>query len=111
MTPCFPRSPPERAARNQVEAAGEGPLAPRRRAFAQPGTWLMTLADYSLTAFALLNGARVLAYLPQMIRVYRDPNGATAVSVTTWALFTAANVATISYALTVSNDWIVAGVL
>lgn len=70
----------------------------------------MTLADYSITAFALLNGGRVMAYVPQIIRIYRDPYGATAVSLTTWWLFTAANFATVSYAVTVSGDLVVAGV-
>ena len=70
----------------------------------------MTLAEYSMTAFALLNGARVLAYMPQIICVYRDPNGAVAVSLLTWVMFTAANLATVSYALTVSGDLMVAGV-
>ena len=70
----------------------------------------MTLAEYSMTAFALLNGARVLAYMPQIICVYRDPNGAVAVSLLTWIMFTASNIATVSYALTVSSDLMVAGV-
>ena len=70
----------------------------------------MTLAEYSMTAFALLNGARVVAYMPQIICVYRDPNGAVAVSLLTWTMFTAANLATVSYALTVSCDLMVAGV-
>jgi hypothetical protein len=70
----------------------------------------MTLAEYSMTAFALLNGGRVIAYMPQIICVYRDPNGAVAVSLLTWIMFTAANLATVSYALTVTSDLIVAGV-
>ena len=70
----------------------------------------MTLAEYSMTAFALLNGGRVIAYMPQIICVYRDPNGAVAVSLLTWIMFTAANLATVSYALTVSCDLVVAGV-
>lgn len=70
----------------------------------------MTLAEYSMTAFALLNGGRVIAYMPQIICVYRDPNGAVAVSLLTWIMFTAANLATVSYALTVSCDMVVAGV-
>jgi hypothetical protein len=70
----------------------------------------MTLAEYSMTAFALLNGARVVAYMPQIICVYRDPNGAAAVSLVTWIMFTASNLATVSYALTVSSDLMVAGV-
>ena len=70
----------------------------------------MTLADLSMTAFALLNGARVVAYLPQIVCVYRDANGAAAVSLLTWVMFTAANLATVSYALTVTADMMVAGV-
>ncbi|TMJ01447.1 MAG: hypothetical protein E6G97_16330 [Alphaproteobacteria bacterium] len=70
----------------------------------------MTLADYSMTAFALLNGGRVLAYMPQILCVYRCRNGAPAVSLTTWLMFTAANLATVSYAVTVSADLVVAGV-
>jgi hypothetical protein len=68
----------------------------------------MTLADYSVAAFALLNGGRILAYFPQIIRVYRDPYGAAAVSVATWVLFAAANVATVCYASIVANDPVVA---
>ena len=70
----------------------------------------MTLADYSMTAFALLNGGRVLAYMPQILCVYRCQNGAPAVSLMTWLMFTAANLATVSYAITVSSDLVVAGV-
>ena len=32
----------------------------------------MTLAEYSMTAFALLNGGRVIAYMPQIVCIYRD---------------------------------------
>ena len=68
----------------------------------------MTLADYSIVAFALLNGGRTVAYVPQMVRVYRDPHDAAAVSLLTWVLFAAANAATVCYALTVSEDRIMA---
>lgn len=70
----------------------------------------MTIADYSMVAFALLNGGRTVAYFPQMMRVYRDPHDAAAVSLLTWAMFAAANVATVCYALTVSDDRIIATV-
>ena len=70
----------------------------------------MTLADYSMMAFALLNGGRVVAYMPQIVCVYRDQNGAAAVSLMTWVMFSAANLATVSYALTVTSDLVVAGV-
>lgn len=68
----------------------------------------MTLAEYSMAAFAVLNGGRTVAYFPQMIRVYRDPHGGTAVSLPTWALFAAANAAAVCYALTVSDDRVIA---
>jgi len=68
----------------------------------------MTLAEYSLAAFAVLNGGRAVAYFPQMILIYRDPHRATAVSLTTWLLFSAANVATVVYALAVASDHLVA---
>lgn len=70
----------------------------------------MTFADYSVTAFALLNGGRIVAYMPQIMCVYRDRNGAAAVSLLTWTIFTAANLATVSYSLTVSNDLVIASV-
>lgn len=64
----------------------------------------MTLADCSFGAFALLNTARLLGYVPQILNVHRDRSGAKAVSVFTWMLFSAANIATVSYAIIVSND-------
>ena len=70
----------------------------------------MTLAEYSMTVFAIANGGRVIAYVPQIMRVCRDPNGAAAVSVTTWIFFTAANVATVVYALTALDDVVTASV-
>lgn len=70
----------------------------------------MTLAEYSLVAFAVLNGGRIFAYLPQMILIYRDPNGAAAVSIAAWSLFAASNLATVGYVVIVAHDWIVAGV-
>jgi len=70
----------------------------------------MTLAEYSMTAFALLNGGRIVAYVPQIMCIYRDRNGAEEVSLTTWAMFAAANLATVSYSLAVSGDLVVASV-
>ena len=64
----------------------------------------MTLADYSFGAFALLNTARLLGYFPQIVRVHRDTNGARAVSLFTWLLFSAANIATASYAMIVADN-------
>jgi hypothetical protein len=65
---------------------------------------MMTLAECSFGAFAILNTARLIGYIPQIMRVHRDTDGAKAVSVATWTLFAAANVATVSYALIVARD-------
>lgn len=70
----------------------------------------MTVSDYSITAFALLNGARVIAYAPQIRCLARDKSNAASVSLVTWALFTLANAATVTYALLVINDALMAGV-
>jgi hypothetical protein len=68
----------------------------------------MTHIELSLLVFAALNGIRVVAYLPQIIRIRRDPHGAAAVSILTWVLFAAANLATVGYYLVVVVDLIVA---
>jgi hypothetical protein len=68
----------------------------------------MTLEDYSLTVFTALNGARIVAYLPQIICVCRDRTGASSVSMMTWGMFCSANLATVFYALTVTGDKVIA---
>jgi hypothetical protein len=70
----------------------------------------MTLADYSVTAFTVLNGARIVAYLPQIVCVHRDRSGASSVSMMTWGMFFSANMATVFYALAVIGDRVMAGV-
>ena len=70
----------------------------------------MAIAEYSMVAFAVLNGARTAAYFPQMLRIYRDPDRAAAVSILTWSLFAAANVATVFYALAVLHDRLMAAI-
>jgi hypothetical protein len=70
----------------------------------------MTISDYSVTAFALLNGARVIAYAPQIHCLTRDNSQAAAVSLITWTLFSMANAATVAYALLVINDPLMAGI-
>lgn len=70
----------------------------------------MTIAEYSVTAFAVLNGARVIAYVPQIRCLTRDNSNAAAVSLVTWTLFSLANAATVAYALLVINDPLMAGI-
>jgi hypothetical protein len=64
--------------------------------------------DATLVAFAALNGLRMLAYLPQILAVVRDRNGAQAVSCLTWGLFCVANVSTVVYAATNLGDLVMA---
>lgn len=68
----------------------------------------MTPAEYAISAFTIFNGARALAYIPQLICIHRNPDGAKAVSLFTWGLFAAANLATIAYALVVAADPVLA---
>jgi len=70
----------------------------------------MTLANLALAAFTLCNSARVLAYVPQIIRAARDCNRASAISLTTWNLFAASNFSTSVYAVVQLGDWTLAGV-
>jgi hypothetical protein len=58
----------------------------------------MTLADLAFYLFTGFNALRVFSYLPQILRVARDANGASAISYTTWGLWTAANASTCLYA-------------
>jgi uncharacterized protein with PQ loop repeat len=70
----------------------------------------MTPAACALLAFTSLNIARVAAYAPQIVRIYRDKNGASAVSIVTWTLFALTHLATIAYALLTAGDLIMASI-
>ncbi|WP_046869204.1 hypothetical protein [Microvirga massiliensis] len=70
----------------------------------------MTAADITLALFALCNTVRVFAYLPHIITVARDPNGASAISCTTWVLFAGSHLATVAYAILNLDDWRMAAV-
>lgn len=59
-------------------------------------------------AFALVNSVRVLAYVPQIVTVARDTNGASGVSYATWGLFLISHLTTIAYALVHLRDSIMA---
>jgi hypothetical protein len=58
----------------------------------------MTLADISLLLFTVFNGLRIVSYIPQIVRVARDANGASAISYSTWGMWFAANSSTALYA-------------
>jgi hypothetical protein len=64
----------------------------------------MTVADIVLAAFAITNSVRVVAYLPQILKIAKDNDGAVAVSNGTWALFGVSHMSTVAYALVVLDD-------
>ena len=64
----------------------------------------MTLVDLVVTVFAASNSIRVLAYIPQVVRLVRDCDGARSVSCLTWGLFAVSNLTTAAYALLVVSD-------
>jgi hypothetical protein len=70
----------------------------------------MTLGDLSFYLFTVFNGLRVVSYLPQILRVARDENGASAISYTTWLLWTGANATTGLYAGINLNDPMLAAI-
>src|SRR3954454_5315924 len=65
----------------------------------------MRAADLALALFAVCNSLRVFAYVPQIVSIARDQNGASAVSCTTWCLFALSHVSTMGYAVLALNDW------
>ena len=51
-----------------------------------PGT-----AELILLAYGASNAVRVFSYIPQIVRIARDSEGARAISLSTWWLWIAAN--------------------
>jgi hypothetical protein len=70
----------------------------------------MELSHITFLAFAFFSSLRVVSYLPQIIKVASDINGASAISYSTWALWTAANIATALYATFNLSDLYLAAV-
>ena len=64
-----------------------------------------SLATQLLIAIYLAtNGLRVLSYVPQIVRVYKDKGGAQAISIGTWSFWTFSNLTTASYAFAILQD-------
>ena len=64
----------------------------------------MTMAEIALMVFTTCNALRVLAYVPQIVRIGQDQQGAQAISYFTWILFAVSHLSTVFYALTVAQD-------
>jgi DMSO reductase anchor subunit len=64
----------------------------------------MELSSVALALFTVFSAARIFSYLPQIQKVARDTHGATAISYSTWLLWTGANISTALYAITNLDD-------
>lgn len=64
----------------------------------------MQLSDLTLLAFTGCNSLRVLAYVPQILRIVRDDTGCSAVSHATWGMFLIAHASAVAYALVNASD-------
>ncbi len=64
----------------------------------------MSAGELALLAFTACNSLRVLAYLPQILRIARDTGGAAAISYTTWSLFALSHLSTVAYAALTLRD-------
>ena len=64
----------------------------------------MTGTTAVVALFTVCNVVRVLAYVPQMLCIARDANGASSISYTSWGLFALSHAATALYALALSGD-------
>jgi hypothetical protein len=58
----------------------------------------MDVANITFLGFTFFTSLRIVSYFPQIHRVALDCNGASAISYSTWSLWTCANVATALYA-------------
>src|SRR4051812_21989501 len=59
----------------------------------------MQISDLTFMGFLGLGGIRCLSYLPQIVRIARDDNGASAISYITWFSWIFANLTTALYAV------------
>jgi hypothetical protein len=65
----------------------------------------MNSADLALAAFTACNSVRVFAYVPQLVKIGRDNDGATAISYATWGMFALSHLSTVGYAVFAVGDW------
>jgi hypothetical protein len=69
----------------------------------------MPITEATWLAFAAFSGLRVFSYIPQILRIANDRNGASAISYPTWVLWACANASTAAYAAVNLGDvWLAA---
>jgi hypothetical protein len=59
---------------------------------------MVELAQVTLVVFAFFSSIRIVSYVPQILKIAMDQNGATAISYTTWSIWLWANLSTALYA-------------
>jgi hypothetical protein len=64
----------------------------------------MYLPEITLALFSIFNFLRLGSYLPQIVRVAKDNEGAKAISYSTWGLWIGANASTAAYAIVNITD-------
>ena len=57
----------------------------------------MHLPEITLAAFSIFNILRLGSYLPQIVRIVMDEEGAKVISYSTWGLWIGANASTAAY--------------
>jgi hypothetical protein len=62
------------------------------------GLQVMDFSTLTFLLFTAFSGLHVFSYVPQIRKVARDTNGASAISYSTWTMWTGANTATAFYA-------------
>ena len=70
----------------------------------------MTIADMSLGAFAFFSVLRLIAYMPQIVKIAQDKTGAKAISNMTWMLFAISHLATALYAMAALQNLVIGAV-
>ena len=60
------------------------------------------------TLFTFMNSIRIFAYVPQLLKVTEDTNGATAISYSTWILFFLSHLTTVAFAIFYVGDVVMA---
>ncbi|WP_027578062.1 hypothetical protein [Bradyrhizobium sp. Ai1a-2] len=64
----------------------------------------MMFSDVAYYLFTFFNALRIVSYLPQIYKIAHDANGASAISYSTWFLWTAANGSTAVYSFSNLGD-------
>jgi len=60
------------------------------------------------TLFTFMNSIRIFAYVPQLLKVTEDKNGASAISYSTWTLFFLSHLTTVAFAIFYIGDLVMA---